>query len=666
MSQKRFTSSSICLFLCLLTLGASAKNNNKINNGYGSSHLAFTENKGQITDQYHKPRTDIRFGINANSGLNIFIGPDALHYQFSATLTQGTTGLSVPGVPGYLTGNTIRASYNMYRMDVELQGANKNALAIPGEQQASYTNYFVEGIACKTVHSYNKITFKEVYPHIDWVLYFQGNALKHEFVVKQGGRPSDIQLKYKGATKLFIAADGSLEATTPQGTITELAPKCIDGNGAAIKSSYHLKDSMLTYNVANYSGTLTIDPNLQWATYFGGEKEDAGTKAAVDAAGNLFVGGNTKSLTNIATTGAYQTTIAGNTDAFIAKYNSNGTLLWASYYGGEKNDFASGLATDATGNVFISGQTGSSTGIATAGAYQPALADSGTYFDGSPLNDGYLAKFDNSGVLQWATYFGGVSSDIANSIATDATGNIYCTGMTHSQHGIATPGAYQTAFTLGLPLGVGSEAFIAKFTNAGSLLWATYYGGPDMDLGIGTATDRWGNVLISGFTKSMSGIATPGAHQATEGDGENYNDAFLAKFNAAGNLLWGTYYGGNSFDVSIGVATDTAGNSFLAGFTTSTTNIATAGAHQDYYYPSGGYDCFLAKFDVSGNRQWGTYYGGNGMDVIGGVATDTFGHVYITGSTGSIINIATPGAYQEHLNSDDAPTGTFWGRRVCV
>ncbi len=656
MAQKRFTSSSICLFLCLFALSAGAKTNS----GY-SSHIAFTENKGQITDQFYKPRTDIRFGINTNSGLNIFIGPDAIHYQFSETITQGTTGLSIPGVPGYLTGCTTRASYTMYRMDVELQGANKNALALPGEQQASYANYFVGGAAYKAVHSYNKITFKEVYPHIDWVLYFQGNALKHEFVVKQGGRISDIQLKYKGATKLVVAADGSLVATTPQGTITELAPKCFDANGAEIKSSYHLKDSILTYNVANYSGTLTIDPNLQWATYFGGDKEDGGTKAAVDAAGNLFVGGNTKSLTNIATTGAYQTTIAGNTDAFIAKYNSNGTLLWASYYGGEKNDFVGGLATDAMGNVFISGQTGSSTGIATAGAYQPALADTGTYPGGPPLNDGYIAKFDNNGVLQWATYFGGVSADMANSIATDALGNIFCTGLTFSQYGIATPGAYQTTFTLGLPLGAGSEAFIAKFTNAGGLLWATYYGGPDLDLGIGAATDRWGNVFISGFTKSMSGIATTGAHQATEGDGGDYNDGFLAKFSPAGNLLWGTYYGGNWFDVAVSVATDTAGNSFLAGFTTSTTNISTAGAHQDYYYPSSGYDCFLAKFDGSGTRQWGTYYGGNGMDAIGGVTTDTFGHVYITGGTGSVVNIATPGAYQDHLNVDDAPTGSFGG-----
>lgn len=137
-------------------------------------------------------------------------------------------------------------------------------------------------------------------------------------------------------------------------------------------------------------------------------------------------------------------------------------------------------------------------------------------------------------------------------------------------------------------------------------LWATYYGGADQDAGYKISTDASGNVYMTGQTSSATGIATAGAFQNTYGGGV---DAYLVKFDGAGNRLWATYYGGSGADFGYGVKTDAAGNIYLTGYTESTSGIATVGAHQTVY--GGSNDAFLVKFDSNGNRLWGTYYGGS-------------------------------------------------------
>src|SRR5690606_34316163 len=126
--------------------------------------------------------------------------------------------------------------------------------------------------------------------------------------VRPGGNPADIKIKYAGAEQLALNSDGSLSATTPLGKISEQAPYCHDEQGGAVASRFRLEGNVVSFAVGHYSGTLTIDPTVEWATYFGGTSVEAGRGIALDDYGHVYMTGTTGSSDNIATTGAYQTT----------------------------------------------------------------------------------------------------------------------------------------------------------------------------------------------------------------------------------------------------------------------------------------------------------------------------------------------------------------------
>jgi hypothetical protein len=285
---------------------------------------------------------------------------------------------------------------------------------------------------------------------------------------------------------------------------------------------------------------------------------------------------------------AHQTTFGSNSsssyDAFLVKFNSSGALLWGTYYGGNSNEFGNTCATDASGNVYLAGNTNSSNAIATSGAHQ-------TTFGG--IIDAFIVKFDASGTRLWGTYYGGNDNDPGNSCATDGSGNVYLSGYTYSSSAIATLGAHQTGY------GGSRDAFLVKFDAYGTRLWGTYYGGNSFDNGSSYTTDGSGNVFLIGRTSSTTAIATQGAHQTTLGGVE---DAYLVKFDSTGYRLWGTYYGGNDDDEGISCTNDASGNVFLSGITLSTNDIATLKAHQTTIGSSSNlYDAFLVKFDGTGS-----------------------------------------------------------------
>jgi hypothetical protein len=317
----------------------------------------------------------------------------------------------------------------------------------------------------------------------------------------------------------------------------------------------------------------------QWGTYIEGTSNACNT----DASGNIYIVGLTNSTSGIATAGAHQTVMSGSGDAFLVKFNSSGVKQWGTYFGGPYT-LASGMetglscATDALGNVYMTGHTPSTSGIATAGAHQTIYGGSST--------DAFLVKFNSSGVIQWGTYYGGEGVDIGYSCATDASGNVYMAGDAQQQNlpasGISTIGAHQSAYGGGY-----SDGFLVKFDSNGLRQWGTYYGGSLLDVSFSCATDASGNVYMSGNTQSNSGIATTGAHQTT------INDAFLVCFNSSGVRQSGTYYGG----IKNVCTTDASGNVYMTGYTQSNSGIATTGAHQAVNGNSGYSDAFLVKFN---------------------------------------------------------------------
>jgi len=389
--------------------------------------------------------------------------------------------------------------------------------------------------------------------------------------------------------------------------------------------------------------------SLLWGTYYGGAGGAEAYGIAVDAYDDAYITGATSSTSGIATKGAYQTNYAvAGVDAFVAKFNSTGdSLLWGTYYGGTSGNGGgtngTGIAIDANDNIYITGGTNCTSGIATVGAYENTNTNIG-------LLSVFIAKFNPAGSsLLWGTYYESNQFVWSNGIVVDASNNCYIAGQTMGDSGITTLGAYQPHYTTS-NFGNQDNAFVSKFNSSGSsLLWGTYYGGEYETDANGITIDASDNVYITGGTWSSSGIATAGAYQTTflGKEGSDFN-AFVAKLNSSGSsLLWGTYYGGKYNTDATGIVIDSKDNPYITGFTYSTSNIATANAYQTTFG-----ETFVAKFNSSVTcLLWGTYYNSSGSDDHPTtIAIDGGKNVYITGITALDSGVATVGAYQSTNN----------------
>jgi len=232
-------------------------------------------------------------------------------------------------------------------------------------------------------------------------------------------------------------------------------------------------------------------------------------------------------------------------------------------------------------------------------------------------------KADGS-ALVYSTMIGGAS---CTGIAVDSSGNAYITGFTESTN-------FPTVSPLQETYGGGRyDAFVAKLNAAGSaLVYSTYLGGSGWDEGHGIAVDSSGNAYVTGRTYSDN-FPTASPLQATGGGA--YEDAFVAKLNAAGSaLVYSTYLGGSGNDYGYGIAVDSFGNAYVTGYTNST-NFPTASPVQATN-GGGSYDVFVAKLNTTGSALvYSTYLGGNGADFGFGIAVDSSGNAYVTGQTSS-------------------------------
>lgn len=593
-----------------------------------AGNLCFIENKGQIKNQFQELRNDIDFKMASNNGLNIFIGTNKIIYQFSK-----------PSAPSQATTILTDVSVDWSRMEVSLEGANPNAQLIKEVGIPYYEYYHLPGLNNVKANAYSKITYKNVYPHIDWVFFIEGQQLKHEFHLSAGANVSDIKLNYAGAESLFIDQKGALIAQCSLGEIIESAPFSFQKNGKHIASKFVINKHQLSYQIATFQDDLIIDPSLSWATYYGGTASD--NISMIKTNGNaIYAAGTTMSTSNIATVGAYKATNASaSQDAFVLRMTQDGLRVWATYYGGYSGDIGAALAL-SNAAIFLSGSTISASGIATPGAHQSTFSHTGFG------QDAFLAKFTFEGALEWGTYYGGENQEGDAYVATDDLGNVFLSGNTNSISGIATVGSHQPA----IASTDWNDVYLAKFNSSGVRQWATYYGGFYAERSYKLTTDKLGNVYITGQSPSPSGIATAGTHQpAYSGSvGSTSTDGFVAKFNSVGVRQWASYYGGSASDICYAAAVDDSLNVYLVGATFSTDKIASPGAYQTAW-AGGPYDIFIAKLNKNGIRQWGTYYGFIGEEVAYDIQLRGMKDVFVAGISNSSFNIASDSAFQKVL-----------------
>jgi Big-like domain-containing protein/beta-propeller repeat-containing protein len=292
-------------------------------------------------------------------------------------------------------------------------------------------------------------------------------------------------------------------------------------------------------------------------------------------------------------------------------------VAYSTLVGGSGNDYGYAIAVGADGSVYIVGQT-SSSDFPVVSAFQSGLSSVSAI-------DAFVAKLNPSGTgLVYATYLGGRGGNSqAGGIALDAAGNAYVAGQTASSRFPVTAGAYQTTF-------ISNEGFITKLGPQGNtLVYSTFVHGVNNTARFPITVDTSGNAIFTGFS-SASFVTTPGAFQPVAAGG---HDVFVLKLNAAGSAaVYATLLGGSGTDEGESVAADSAGNAYITGRTDSV-NFPLLNALQTVR--KGFQDAFITKFNASGALVYSTYLGGSDQETGWGVAVDSQGNAYVTGTTHS-------------------------------
>jgi uncharacterized protein (TIGR03437 family) len=525
----------------------------------------------------------------------------------------------------------VSAAFPAVRM--KLVGANRRVSMEGIDPVPGRANYFLGSNPRQWrtgIPMFARVVSRQVYPGIDQVYYGNQQQLEFDFQVAPGADPGRIRLSYSGIQGMRIDVSGDLVLSTEAGELRQRKPKIYqvkDGSTVEVAGSYRrCPGNAVGFTVGPYDTRmpLVIDPALTFATYLGGNGAERTSGIAVDASGNLYLAGRTESSDFPVTAGVVSRTNRGLGDIFVSKFTGAGALVYSTYVGGSFDDDAYGLAVDPAGNAYITGRT-SSTDFPTVNAFQ--ASNRGGL---SQPYDAFVVKLAPGGSqLIYSTYLGGTVEEIGLSIAADGEGNAFVAGYTGSGNFPTTASAYQTA-----KLGV-AAGFVTKLDPSGSkLIYSSFIGGSLADVASAVAVDSAGNAYVAGQSMSHDFPTTSGALQ-TQYRGKT--DSFLVKLNPAGSAaVWSTFLGGTDEDGPNACAVDALGNVYLAGYTYSADLPVTANALQKTLKGPYDTDAFLSKIDPSGTSLvYSTYLGGTYSEEAFGVSVDAAGNAYLAGYTAS-------------------------------
>ena len=629
----------------------------RASNEYGNLPLSFEANHGQTDPKVKFLSRGNGYDLSLTSMEAILTLRKTDRSMFGKTLRNRPSAIP------------ISRSKKDTTVRMKLIGANPQSEIAGFQELPGKVNYFIGNDPQQWhtgVSTYEKVKYSDVYPGVDLIYYGNQKELEYDFVIAPGANPAAIALDFEGSNQLEVNAKGDLVVHTDGGEILHRKPVIYqETNGIRqdLSGSYVIRDGhRIGFQVSDYDVTkpLIIDPVVVYSTYLGtnlddfilgitvdplgnafvvgftqslnfpngfdafvaklnpsgsafvyisylgGTHQDEGQGIALDALGNAYVTGQTRSTDFPTTTGALQTVLKGSSDAFVTKFNPSGGLAYSTYLGGSNPDQGWGIAADASGNAYVTGTPSSNRDF-------PSLNNP------TARSSVFVAKVNPAGsALVYATLIPGAI--FGSDIGIDASGNAYVTGHTNVDF-LATVNAAQPT------RGGDFDAFITKLDPTGSsIIYSTYVGGISVDTAESIAVGPSGEACIIGATFSNN-FPTVNPFQPTL---RGSSDVFIAKFNPAGSVVYSTYLGGTGSERGQGIAVDTAGNAYATGEASSdfpVVNPVQAGNNGDV---------FITKLNPGGSALiYSTLFGGNNEDLGFDVTIDGSGSAYVAGITKS-------------------------------
>jgi hypothetical protein len=611
-------------------------NHEQVSQALTNNPLIFIENVGQFAD-------GARFLVHGGDR-TIWLAEDAIWVTVLEPRSEGAEGQGGKGAEGHSSARFHEVAPQpdkAVHVRLSFPGANPHPRLEPFDRLDTHVSYFMGGDPAgwhADVPVWGGVRYVDLYPGIDLELAGQDRRLAPRLVVRGdegAAQLAHVRLRVEGADALALDSD-HLRLGTPLGDFTlplfqiegtldaNRFPPALTGDQVAWPFAVSANDAPST--IRNARSPADNPADLLYATFLGGSSMDGGHGIAMDGSGYAYVTGYTHSSNFPAAGGpGYDTSYNGSGDAFVVKLNPTGTgLAYATFLGGSSGDSGEGIAVDSSGNVYVTGTTGSSDFPAAGG---PGYDNS---FNGG-ISDAFLVKLNPNGTsLAYATFLGGSSGDSGEGIAVDDSGHVYVTGYTESSNFPAAGGpGYDTSHNGGY------DAFVVKLDPAATdLAYATFLGGSSYDWGRSIAVDGSDHAYVIGETQSSNFPAVGGSGYDTSYNGDL--DAFVVKLNPSGtDLAYATFLGGNYADSASDIAVDSSGNAYVTGGTDSPNFPAAGGPGYDTSY-KGYRDTFVVKLNPAGTGlAYATFLGGSDSDYGHGIAVDASGNAYVTGDTGS-------------------------------
>ncbi len=497
------------------------------------------------------------------------------------------------------------------------------------------------------IPTYAQVTYRNVYPGIDLTFHGQGQHLEYDWIVKPGADPSRIRLT-AGTHTPSLDARGALHLGDL--SLLETRPTIYQRSGSArhsIQGGYALDGGdTVRFRVGQYdrSRPLVIDPVLLFAQYLGGSGDDTSYGVRVDAKGNIYLTGYTKS-TDFPARSSFQSTSHGGSDMFVMKLNSSGALLYSTYIGGSRSDEADAIAVDSAGRAYVAGWTQSADfpvlpraainrtaavvlslnpqGNALRYSLTYGAADYATAIALDAQGDAYAAvaddptakgspsvlivKIDRNGPGASGTTDGDLGLNgqgIPNGIAVMSNGNVVVAGST-SAPGFRTDKAVQPVYGGGL-----YDGFVAELDpNLNTVIFSTFLGGSQADTVTAVAVDSSNNIYVTGATNSTN------FPSRVVFDEINAQSPFVTKYSADGKVVYSSVIGVPVASSSYAIVVNKQGYATIGGAADGSQYAMVNPLKGQGSFHGGGSDGFVATLGGAGQRiLFSSYLGGNAAD----------------------------------------------------